>query len=89
MNEAIRYRGKVFGPGEVNEIREVIAANAERSRWGRRRSSLPSSPSWRFVVPRISYQTFGERSLPIKRIKLKSNQGDIFALQLREHNDVA
>src|SRR4030042_6025073 len=33
MNEAIRYRGKVFGPGEVNEIREVIASNAERSRW--------------------------------------------------------
>jgi len=33
MNEAIRYRGKVFGPREINEIREVIMAHRERSRW--------------------------------------------------------
>ncbi len=33
MNEAIRYRGKVFGPREIDEIREVIAAHRERSRW--------------------------------------------------------
>jgi hypothetical protein len=33
MNEAIRYRGKVFGPREIDEIREVIAAHQERSRW--------------------------------------------------------
>ena len=33
MNEAIRYRGKVFGPREINEIRELIAAHRERSRW--------------------------------------------------------
>jgi len=44
-----------------------------------------SSASWRFVLPWISYQTFRERSLPIKRIKLQHNQGDIFALQLRGH----
>jgi hypothetical protein len=33
MNEAIRYRGKVFGSREIDEIREVIAAHRERSRW--------------------------------------------------------
>jgi hypothetical protein len=33
MNEAIRYRGKVFGPREINEIRELIEAHRERSRW--------------------------------------------------------
>ena len=33
MNESIRYRGKVFGPREIDEIREVIAAHRERSRW--------------------------------------------------------
>lgn len=33
MNEAIRYRGKVFGLREIDEIREVIAAHRERSRW--------------------------------------------------------
>jgi hypothetical protein len=33
MNEGIRYRGKVFGPREIQEIREVIAAHRERSRW--------------------------------------------------------
>jgi len=33
MNEAIRYRGKVFGPREIDEIREVITAHRERSRW--------------------------------------------------------
>ena len=33
MNEGIRYRGKVFGPREIDEIREVIAAYRERSRW--------------------------------------------------------
>jgi hypothetical protein len=33
MNEAIKYRGKVFGPREIDEIRELIAANQERSRW--------------------------------------------------------
>jgi hypothetical protein len=33
MNEAISYRGKVFGAREIDEIREVIAAHRERSRW--------------------------------------------------------
>jgi len=33
MNEAIRYRGKFFGPREIDEIRELIAAHRERSRW--------------------------------------------------------
>jgi hypothetical protein len=33
MNEAIRYRGKVFGPREIDEIKELIAAHRERSRW--------------------------------------------------------
>jgi hypothetical protein len=33
MNEGIRYRGKVFGSREIDEIREVIAAHRERSRW--------------------------------------------------------
>jgi hypothetical protein len=33
MSEAIRYRGKVFGSREIEEIREVIAAYRERSRW--------------------------------------------------------
>ena len=33
MSEEIRYRGKVFGPREIDEIREVIAAHRERSRW--------------------------------------------------------
>jgi hypothetical protein len=33
MNESIKYRGKVFGPREIDEIREVIAAHRERSRW--------------------------------------------------------
>jgi hypothetical protein len=33
MNEAIRYRGKVFGSREIDEIREVIATHRERSRW--------------------------------------------------------
>jgi hypothetical protein len=33
MNEAIRYRGKVFGPREIDEIREIIAIHRERSRW--------------------------------------------------------
>jgi len=33
MEEAIRYRGKVFGSREIDEIREVIAAHRERSRW--------------------------------------------------------
>jgi len=33
MNEAIRYRGKVLGPREIDEIREVIAAHRKRSRW--------------------------------------------------------
>jgi hypothetical protein len=29
----IRYRGKIFGSREIDEIREVIAAHWERSRW--------------------------------------------------------
>ena len=33
MNEAIKYRGKVFGQKEIDEIREVIAAHGNRSRW--------------------------------------------------------
>ncbi len=33
MNEAIRYRGKVFGPREIDEIRELIAVHPKRSRW--------------------------------------------------------
>ena len=33
MDEAIRYRGKVFGPREIDEIRDVIATHPERSRW--------------------------------------------------------
>jgi hypothetical protein len=33
MDEAIRYRGKVFGLREIDEIREVIASHRERSRW--------------------------------------------------------
>jgi hypothetical protein len=33
MNEAIKYRGKVFGPREIDEIREVIEAHREQSRW--------------------------------------------------------
>lgn len=33
MNEVLRYRGKVFGPGEIDEVREIIAAYPERSRW--------------------------------------------------------
>ena len=33
MNEVIKYRGKVFGSREIDEIREVIAAHRERSRW--------------------------------------------------------
>jgi hypothetical protein len=46
---------------------------------------IVSGASWRFVVPWNSYQTLRERSLPSKCIKLKHNQGDIFALQLRGH----
>jgi hypothetical protein len=33
MDEAICYRGKVFGPREIDEIREFIGAHWERSRW--------------------------------------------------------
>jgi hypothetical protein len=33
MNGVIRYRGKIFGSREIDEIREVIAAHWERSRW--------------------------------------------------------
>ena len=33
MNGAIRYRGKIFDPGEIDEIREVIGAHRGRSRW--------------------------------------------------------
>ena len=33
MSEAIRYRGKVFGPREIDEVKEVIAVHRERSRW--------------------------------------------------------
>jgi hypothetical protein len=33
MNEAIRYRGKVFGPREIDEVREIIEAHPQRSRW--------------------------------------------------------
>ena len=33
MDEPIRYRGKTYCLKEINEIREVIAAYPERSRW--------------------------------------------------------
>jgi len=33
IEEAIRYRGKVFGSREIDEISEVIAAHRERSQW--------------------------------------------------------
>jgi len=33
MSETIRYRGKVFGSRQIDEIREVIATHRERSRW--------------------------------------------------------
>jgi hypothetical protein len=33
MDKKIRYRDKVFGPKEIDEIREVIASRRERSRW--------------------------------------------------------
>jgi hypothetical protein len=46
---------------------------------------IVSRASWQFVVPWISYQTLGKRLCPLKRIKLKHSQGDIFALQLRGH----
>jgi hypothetical protein len=46
---------------------------------------IASSASWRFIATWISYQTFRKRLLPLKCIKLKYNQGDIFALQLRGH----
>ena len=46
---------------------------------------IASSAFWRFVVPWISCQTFEKHLLPLKLIKLKHNQGDIFALQLRGH----
>jgi hypothetical protein len=44
-----------------------------------------SSASWRFVVAWIWYQTLRKRLPPIKSIKTKHNQGDIFALQLTGH----
>jgi hypothetical protein len=46
---------------------------------------IVSSASWRFVVAWISHQTLRKRLSPIKSIKTKHNQGDIFALQLRGH----
>jgi hypothetical protein len=46
---------------------------------------IVSTASWRFVLARISYQTFRKRLLPLERTKLKHNQGDIFALQLKGH----
>jgi len=46
---------------------------------------IVSSASWRFVVAWISYQRLKKSLRPLKRIKLKHNQGDIFALQLRGH----
>jgi len=33
MDELIRYRGRTFSPAEIDEIREVIAAHREKSRW--------------------------------------------------------
>lgn len=33
MNEVVRYRGKVFSPKEIDEIRELIATHCDRSRW--------------------------------------------------------
>jgi len=33
MDEQIRYRGKTYCSKEINEIREVIAAHRDRSRW--------------------------------------------------------
>ena len=46
---------------------------------------IVSSASWRFVEPWIWYQMLKIRIRPLKRTKLKHNQGDIFALQLRGH----
>jgi len=33
MGEQIRYRGKTYSSTEIREIREVLAAHPERSRW--------------------------------------------------------
>jgi hypothetical protein len=33
MNEVVRYRGKVFSPKEIDEIRELMATHCDRSRW--------------------------------------------------------
>jgi hypothetical protein len=33
MNEGLRYCGKIFNLKEIDEIREVIAINRERSGW--------------------------------------------------------
>jgi len=71
-----------FGTGVMSSME--LGASGEYQPMGKE-TIIVSSESWRFVVPWISYQTFRERSLPIKRIKLKHNQGDIFALQLRGH----
>jgi len=46
---------------------------------------IVSNASWRFVVPWIWYPMIRKHLLPLKRTKLKHNQGDIFALQLRGH----
>jgi len=44
-----------------------------------------SNASWRFVVLWIWYPMIRKHLLLLKRTKLKHNQGDIFALQLRGH----
>ncbi len=33
MDEQMRYRGKAYGSTEINDIREVVAAYPDRSRW--------------------------------------------------------
>jgi hypothetical protein len=46
---------------------------------------IDSIASWRFVVLGISYKTLRKCLVPINCFKMQSNQGDIFALQLRGH----
>jgi hypothetical protein len=46
---------------------------------------IVSIASWRFLASRISYKTLRKRLVPTKCFKMQSNQGDIFALQLRGH----
>ncbi len=46
---------------------------------------IVSNASWQFVVLWIRYPMIRKHLLPLKRTKLKHNQRDIFALQLRGH----